>query len=186
LPRPTLGISGPRLANPSLEVPPEPPPSVSELPPTTDPNATLEALPTTHADPALDALIDIQVRGVTFVTASVSGDAAAAPGGYLLPLLDWLGKAPADLTTAYGEDPAGNLALFVFALKVRDVGEEDLMNAFLNATSNHDAEVVEIAGRQVRRVVLDWTSYFYLKDGAMIVVQAADPALAEEAVQAVG
>lgn len=185
-PRETLGVSAPPLAEASLAVPPEAPPSVDVPPPAEDPNATLPPLPTSHAEPGLDALIDIEIRGVTLATSSLSGDAAAAGGGYLPALLDGLGKAREDLATAFAEDPARNLQLSLFALKIRGVGEQDLLNAFLDATSTHDADVVEVAGRQVRRVQGDWTSYFFMKGGAVIVVAAADAALAAEAVQAVG
>lgn len=185
-PRESLGASAPPLAIPSVAAPSVAPPSFAALPPTLEPVESLAPLPTSHAEPALDSLIDVQIRGVTLVTSSVAGEEAASAGGYLPALLDGLGKPAADLATAFAEDPDGNLELNLFALKVRDIGEQDLLNAFLDATSTHDAEKVEVAGRQVRVVTVDWTSYFYAKDGAVIVVAAADPALAAEAVQAIG
>lgn len=183
VPRPNMSALPIELASGSVEGPDGPPASIPFLPPTEDPNATQPPFPTSHGEPSLDTLIGIQVRGERLQTASLAGDAAAAGGGYLLPLLSILGKANADLSTAIAEDPARGVEVVVFALKVRGTSPEELLRAFLTATVHEDAEAIDFAGKRVRRVPTGWTSYVYASNDVLFVVQAPDVAIAEEALR---
>lgn len=183
-PTPTLGGPAPTelpVSSGSLETPPAPPPSVAGLPSTEDPNATPQALPSVHAEPSLDELIGISVRGVTLVTASLTGEDAAAGGGYLGPLLTTIGAPTSDLSTALAEDPQHQLELVIFAIKVRDVEAARLLQAFDAVTGNADATDVVVAGKTVQRIPTEWTSYVYATGDVLLIVQTPDDALAEEA-----
>jgi hypothetical protein len=183
LPRPRFSFVPIALASGSVEPPAGPPASIPVLPPTEDPNATLPPFPTSHGEPALDTLIGIEVSGVRLQTASLAGDAAAAGGGYLQPLLASLGKTNADLSTAIAEDPSRGLDVVVFAVKIRGANPDDLLGAFLRTTVHEDAEAIDFAGKRVRRILTGWTSYVYAWNDVLIIVQAPDVVVAEEALR---
>jgi hypothetical protein len=165
------------------ELPPDPPPSVDVLPPTVEPAATEAPFPSSHDQPDLESLLAINVAGITLATSSKAGTEAVQGGGYLPALLAALDRSEQDLATGYASDAAGNLELVVFAAKVRGASATDILSAFLNIADLQDAEQVDIGGKQVRRLVADWTSYFYAVNDMLVIVQARDPAHGEEALR---
>jgi len=174
VPEPSAGAS---------DTPPEPPPSVSTTPPPEDPEAT-PAFPTSHADPALEELLSIEVGGSTLATASRAGAEAAEGAGYLTPLLSSLSRTTEDLATALGADPANVMEIVAFAIRIRDVDADDLVTSFLATVGYADAGEATIAGKSVRTMPTEWPSYVYATGDTLFVVQTPDPGLAETVIAA--
>ena len=169
------------LATDGAELPSGPPPPVEELPPTLAPDAGNGPFPDSHEDPELERLLAVDVAGTRLATSSRTGAEALAGGGYLPALLAALGKGEEDLATAFAADPAGNLQVVVFVARVRGAGAQDVLATFLGMSDLEGVEEVDVGGKRAHRIASDWTSYVYATNDMLIVVQALDPAHAEEA-----
>ena len=151
---------------------------MASTPPPEDPDAT-PAFPTSHDEPALEALLAVDVAGEPLATASRVGIDAVEGAGYLTPLLSVLSRTPDDVATALAGDPANAIELVAFAIRVRDVAPGDLVTAFLATVGYADAGEATVGGKTVRTIPTEWSSYVYAADDVLFVVQTPDSALAE-------
>jgi len=126
-------------------------------------------------------MVGLEVGGVTLATSSLTGEAAMAGGGYLPGLVEALGREVEDLSTAFAQDPAGQLPLVVFAVKVKDVTSPDLLNAFKAVAQVEDAQSAVVGGKQVLQIPTQWPSYAYTNGDVLLILQTPDDALAQEA-----
>src|SRR5690349_20871236 len=143
-----------------------------------------------HADPALEALLPNSLGGVALVVESQAGTALATNSAAFDAFLRSQGKTRQDFTvaSAYAK---GGLPAAVGAWRVEGGRPDALLPAFQAALQASSATSLDIgpdtlAGREVTRIgkegqLAQGSLYVFVRGDTLFFVQAAQRALAEEA-----
>jgi hypothetical protein len=154
---------------------------------TQGPSASPPRSTSTSPTVALADVLPRSLNGVELHTFATGGD-------IIDRLASTLGVAPSAIEAAYASEHGARF-FQTYALRVRGVGGTRLREAFIgSAYDRGDGDVTRdeatIGGRSVTVVMQPTTAarlgtfYAYLHDGVLIVVQAIDPAVADEVIGA--
>ena len=184
-------------AAPSFAARPTPVPGTSETPgasaePSPSASASAEPEPSPVAA-ALEALLPSEVGGIALVKSSATGDAILADdtaSRALVAALRSLGKTPSDLLLAQAFDETGTLAASILGFELPGVEGATLRTAIMKSWLLADSpgvttSEVTLSGKPVTRVSYGdggSDSYVLVRDGAVLVIDAADQAQAERIV----
>lgn len=196
LPSPTLAAPTPSDALPLPSVSFAPPASADVPPaPSGSPPAILED---SHFDPELEATLPSQVEGITLDVYSLGPDALITPQTEQswTAFLVTAGGRRSGLSFAAATDRSGELAGAVSATRVAGAEAGALIRAGIEAQTPIGGEPpatseVQLAGRTVTAVSSELagapaTLYLFADGDILFAVSAADPAIAEAIVAALG
>jgi hypothetical protein len=139
-------------------------------------------------DKALEALLPDQIGGKAVLKVSQSGESFLRGGGAssadFLAILTQFGKAPADLSVAFG----GTTDIQLGAFRIKGVDPNQVFNAFLQVVKSAQGDVVTdvtLGGKPVKKVVTvaGDTSYIHASGDVLFTVNAnatVAPALLDE------
>lgn len=134
----------------------------------------------------LEAMLPDEAGGVTFTKGSFDGAAIAGLGfldaGELDPILTANGKTLADVRMAVATpaDASGGASTIIFALQVRDLPVDQLLEMGGVASSGADLQTVTISGKQVQRGgVPGFMVYVYAKNDTLFEILFATDTVAE-------
>ena len=173
---------GNTATNAPTQVPTQAPSVAPTAAPTGSNPAGSFALPSGfNADVDLEELLPDDIGGVALQKLSMSGDTfmGSGPGSEeLQKTLTALGKAPADLSVAFG----GNASVVIIAFRIKGADATAIFNAVVEASKNEDmADLtdVTIAGKPAKKLV-DSTAtatYLYLTGDAVVTITSPSAAL---------
>ena len=111
------------------------------------------ALPSFTSDAELEAMFPTQLGGETLQILSMSGSdfmGSGMSGNELAPILQQLGKTPADLSVAVG----GTTNISVIAFRIKGVPADQFLNAYI-AKAPQGATITDTSfgGKSVKKVV---------------------------------
>ena len=134
----------------------------------------------------LEAMLPDEAGGVTFTKGSFDGAAIAGLGfldtGELDPILTANGKSLSDVRMAVATpaDASGGASTIIFALQVRGLPTDQLLEMGGVASSGADLQTVTISGKQVQRGgVPGFMVYAYAKDDTLFEILFATDTVAE-------
>jgi hypothetical protein len=127
-----------------------------------------------NADKDLESILPDELGGVAVTKLSMSGDdflGEDASSEDLAQMMQTLGKAPSDLSVAFG----GNASVVMIAFRVKGVDATTMYNAVLasqEAEDVGDITDVTIGGKAAKKLVdsTQTTSYLYLTGDAVVTV----------------
>lgn len=125
-------------------------------------------------DEALEDILPDDIGGEPVQKASMSGESIFQGGGTedMQSMLTKLGKAPSDMSAAFG----GNSKASLVAFRVKGSDANSIYNAFVEAADPADVVSVTdvtVAGKSAKKIVGEdagTTSYVYLIGDAVVVV----------------
>ncbi len=122
------------------------------------------ALPSFTSDAELEAMFPKQIGGETLTVLSMRGSdfmGSGASGDEIGPILQQLGKTPADLSVAFGS--AMNIQ--VFAFRIQGVAADQFLNAYVQGAQSAQGSTITDAsfgGKPVKKVVSTGQDAVYL------------------------
>ena len=171
------------------------PPAVA----TTGPSSagpSLPAVTSSHADPALEALLPAEVSGIAMQRSSATLAALLASGGDRTAVdtfLQKLGKSEADGTYAAAFDSTNTVGGGIFAFKIAGVNADVLEPAIVSVEQSDlgagaTTKQATVGGKSVTMVSVgsgvNDTEWVYGRDDVVFVIHAADEAHAATFLQA--
>jgi hypothetical protein len=159
---------------------------------------SLPAVTSSHADPALEALLPAEVSGTSMQRSSATLAALLASGGDRTAIdafLKGLGKSESDGTFAAAFDPTNTLGGGIFAFKIAGVNSETLLPAIMSVEkadlgAGATTTQATVGGKSVTVVSVgngvNDTEWIYGHDDVVFVVHAADEAHASAFLQVLG
>ncbi len=148
----TPGATTPATGVPATEVP------GSGLP------AFSFALPSFTADAELEAMFPTSLGGETLQVLSMKGTdfmGSGAAGTEIAPVLQQLGKSPADLSVAFG----GTMNISVFAFRVQGVPADQFLSAYTQSAQSAQGSTItdtSFGGKSAKKVVATGQDAVYL------------------------
>jgi hypothetical protein len=140
----------------------------TEVPATEVPIAGLPGfsfvLPSFTADAELEAMFPTSLGGETLQVLSMKGTdfmGSGAAGTEIAPVLQQLGKTPADLSVAFG----GTMNISVFAFRVQGVPADQFLSAYIQSTQSAQGSTItdtSFGGKSVKKVVATGQDAVYL------------------------
>jgi len=164
-------------------------PSSSALP-------SLPAVTSSHADPALEALLPAEISGTSMQRSSATLAALLASGGdrsAIDAFLRGLGKSESDGTYAAAFDPTNTVGGGIFAFKIAGVNADVLLPAIVSVEQSDlgagaTTKQATVGGKSVTVVSVGTgvndTEWVYGRDEVVFVIHAADEAHAATFLQA--
>ena len=122
------------------------------------------ALPSFTSDAELEAMFPTQIGGETLQVLSMRGSDFMGSGGSgdeIGPILQQLGKTPADLSVAFG----GTSNVQVFAFRIQGVAADQFLNAYIQSAQSAQGSTITDAsfgGKSVKKVVSTGQDAVYL------------------------
>jgi hypothetical protein len=171
-------------------------PSAVATTPSSSAGPSLPAVTSSHADPALEALLPAEISGTSMQRSSATFAALLASGGDRTAIdafLQGLGKSESDGTYAAAFDPTNTVGGGIFAFKIAGVHADVLLPAIVSveqsdlgagATTNQST----VGGKSVTVVSVGTgvndTEWVYGRDDVVFVIHAADEPHAATFIQA--
>jgi hypothetical protein len=126
------------------------------------------ALPSFTSDAELEAMFPKDLGGEPIQVVSMRGSdfmGQGSSGNEIGPVLQQLGKTPADLSVAFG----GTMNISVFAFRIQGVAAEQFLNAYIQTAQGAQGTTITEAsfgGKSVKKVVATGQDavYLYLKN----------------------
>ena len=163
---PTTGTSG--TGTPATE-----PPTTSQEPASSGLPGFSFGLPSFNADTELEAMFPDEIGGQKLQILSMTGSdfmGSGQAGNQLGPILTQLGKAPSDLSVAFG----GTTDIAVVAFRIKGIPADQFLTAFMqSAPQGATITDASYGGKSVKKVVTTdepSASYLYLKDDVIWTV----------------
>ena len=126
-----------------------------------------------NADKDLEAILPSEIGGVALTKLSMTGEQFLDDAGSedLAQMVQGLGKAPSDLSVAFG----GTASIVMIAFRVKGVDASTIYNAVIasqEAEDVGDITDVSIAGKSAKKLIdsTQTTSYLYLTGDAVVTV----------------
>jgi hypothetical protein len=157
---------------------------------------SLPAVTSSHADPALEALLPAEVSGTAMQHSSATLAALLASGGDRTAIdafLQKLGKSESDGTFAAAFDPTNTVGGGIFAFKIAGVNADVLQPAIVSVEQSDlgagaTTKQATVGGKSVTVVSVGTgvndTEWVYGHDDVVFVIHAADEAHAATFLQA--
>jgi hypothetical protein len=157
---------------------------------------SLPAVTSSHADPALEALLPAEVSGTAMQRSSATLAALLASGGDRTAIdafLQKLGKSESDGTFAAAFDPTNTVGGGIFAFKIAGVNADVLQPAIVSVEQSDlgagaTTKQATVGGKSVTVVSVGTgvndTEWVYGHDDVVFVIHAADEAHAATFLQA--
>ena len=158
--------------------------------------ASLPGVTSSHADPALEALLPSEVSGTAMQRSSATLAALLASGGDRTAVdafLQRLGKSESDGTYAAAFDPTNTIGGGIFAFKIAGVNVDVLLPAIVSVEQSDlgagaTTKPATVGGKSVTVVSVGTgvndTEWVYGRDEVVFVIHAADEAHAATFLQA--
>jgi len=135
------------------------------------------ALPSFTSDAELEAMFPTQIGGETLQILSMSGSdfmGSGMSGTELGPILQQLGKSPADLSVAVGSTSS----ISIIAFRIKGVPADQFLNAYMSAAPQ-GATITDTSfgGKSVKKVVAadQDPTYLYLHNDVIWTVGGSAP-----------
>jgi hypothetical protein len=153
-------------------------PAVTDVPASEAPSSGLPAfsfaLPSFTSDAALEAMFPKDLGGEALHVLSMRGTdfmGSGASGNEIGPVLQQLGKTPADLSVAF----AGTSNISVFAFQIHGIAADQFLNAYLQGAQSAQGSTITDAsfgGKSVKKVVVSGqdATYLYLHNDVVWTV----------------
>jgi|SRR4051794_16347269 hypothetical protein len=136
------------------------------------------ALPSFTADTELEAMFPSEIGGQKLQIISMTGSdflGSGTAGNEIGPILTQLGKAPSDLSVAFG----GTAAISVIAFRIKGVPADQFLNAYTQQAPQGSAiSDASLGGKAVKKVVTPdsaTSTYLYLKGDVIWTVGGNSP-----------
>jgi hypothetical protein len=149
---------------------------------------SLPAVTSSHADPALEALLPAEISGTSMQRSSATLVALLASGGDRTAIdafLQGLGKSESDGTYAAAFDPTNAISGGIFAFKIAGVNASVLLPAIVSVEQSDlgagaTTKQATVGGKSVTVVSVGTgvndTEWVYGRDDVVFVIHAADEA----------
>jgi hypothetical protein len=140
-------------------------PSATEAPGTSGLPGFSFALPSFTADTELEAMFPSEIAGEKLTVLSMTGSdflGSGTAGNEIGPILTQLGKAPSDLSVAFG----GTTSVSVIAFRIKGVPADQFLNAYTqSAPQGATITDASLGGKSVKKVISPDSpdTYIYLK-----------------------
>jgi hypothetical protein len=157
---------------------------------------SLPAVTSSHADPALEALLPGEISGTSMQRSSATFAALLASGGDRTAIdafLQGLGKSESDGTYAAAFDPTNTVGGGIFAFKIAGVNADVLQPAIVSVEQSDlgagaTTKQATVGGKSVTVVSVGTgvndTEWVYGRDDVVFVIHASDEAHAATFLQA--
>jgi hypothetical protein len=171
-------------------------PSAVATTPSSSAGPSLPAVTSSHADPALEALLPAEITGTSMQRSSATLAALIASGGDRTAIdafLQGLGKSESDGTYAAAFDPTNTVGGGIFAFKIAGVNADVLLPAIVSVEQSDlgagaTTKQATVGGKRVTVVSVGTgvndTEWVYGRDDVVFVIHAADEAHAAPFLQA--
>jgi hypothetical protein len=171
-------------------------PSAVATTPSSSAGASLPAVTSSHADPALEALLPAEISGTSMQRSSATLAALLASGGDRTAIdafLQGIGKTESDGTFAAAFDPTSTVGGGIFAFKIAGVNTDVLLPAIVSVESadlgaGATTRSATVGGKDVTVVSVGTgvndTEWVYGHDDVVFVIHAPDEAHAATFLQA--
>lgn len=171
-------------------------PSAVATTPSSSAGPSLPAVTSSHADPALEALLPAEISGTSMQRSSATLAALLASGGDRTAIdsfLQGLGKSESDGTYAAAFDPTNTVGGGIFAFKIAGVNADVLLPAIVSVEQSDlgagaTTKQATVGGKSVTVVSVGTgvndTEWVYGRDDVVFVIHAADEAHAATFLQA--
>jgi hypothetical protein len=122
------------------------------------------AMPSFTSDAELEAMFPKELGGEPLTVLSMRGSdfmGSGASGDEIGPILQQLGKTPADLSVAFG----GTSNIQVFAFRIQGVAADQFLNAYVQSAQSAQGSTITDAsfgGKSVKKVVATGQDAVYL------------------------
>ena len=171
-------------------------PSAVATTPSSSALSSLPAVTSSHADPALEALLPAEISGTSMQRSSATLAALLASGGDRTAIdafLRGLGKSESDGTYAAAFDPTNTVGGGIFAFKIAGVNADVLLPAIVSVEQSDlgagaTTKQATVGGKSATVVSVGTgvndTEWVYGSDDVVFVIHAADEAHAATFLQA--
>jgi hypothetical protein len=164
------GPSASATGTPGAPTSPATQPPSSEAPSSGLPGFSF-ALPSFTADAQLEAMFPTALGGQTLQVISMSGNdfmGSGMSGTEIGPILQRLGKTPADLSVAVG----GTSSVSVIAFRIKGVPADQFLSAYTQTAESATITDASFGGKSVKKVVTTGQDpiYLYLHDDVIWTV----------------
>lgn len=171
-------------------------PSAVATTPSTPAGPSLPAVTSSHADPALEAVLPAEISGTSMQRSSATFAALIASGGdrtVIDAFLQSLGKSESDGTYAAAFDPTNTVGGGIFAFKIVGVNSSVLLPAIVSVEqadlgAGATTTQATVGGKSVTVVTIgsgvNDTEWVYAHGDVVFVVHASDEAHATAYLQA--
>jgi hypothetical protein len=148
--------------------------------------------PVPHDDPSLEALLPVEIRGTILLRESARVERNLTDDESSLMLAEFIesqGRTPADLivASAYSDDITFGLYLAAFRGEGIDpIALRDVLIRISELGGPIDQTAKDVGGKRVLHVTdtqHGLSSYIYVTQGVLFLVETLDPTMAEEALQ---
>lgn len=186
----------PAAASSTTALPSGPGPSEGVTTPSSPAGASLPVVTSSHADPALEALLPAEVSGTAMQRSSAPLAALLASGGDRTAVdafLQGIGKSESDGTYAAAFDPTNTMGGGIFAFKIAGVNADVLLPAIVSVEQSDlgagaTTRQATVGGKSVTVVSVGTgvndTEWVYGRDDVVFVIHAADEVHAATFIQA--